>query len=356
MRIPQSVSPAMAAARAPSVAVVIVNYRTAALTIECVKSLAAERANVGPFDVIIADGKSPDDSVATLTAFFAAPEWRDWVQVLPLPVNGGFGWANNQAMLRLLQRPEPPDFIYLINPDCVAEPGAIRALLDVILAHPEVGAVGSQLFEPDGRSAGSAFRFPSIGRELVSGLCLHRIGALLGVQSVLVERTDPGPAEWITGASVLFRSAALRRTGLFDDGFFLYFEEVELMRRMTRAGWALWTVPESRVMHIGGAATGVESGARISLRPHPPYRFESRRRYYVRVGGLGTLLLANLAWLGGRIFGMPLRLFRHEPFPIIPRELAMTARYSLWPRARDFRPSYPQWDEPPGRPPAWSVE
>src|SRR5262245_21054891 len=132
-----------------SLAVVIVNYRTADLTIQCVDALAAERARIGAFDVIVVDGNSGDGSAETLSAHFGAAPWRDWVSVLPLDLNGGFGWANNQAMLRLLQRDDPPDYIHLVNPDAVVEPGAIRALLDVIEGDPRIGAVASQLLEPD---------------------------------------------------------------------------------------------------------------------------------------------------------------------------------------------------------------
>ena len=338
---------------APRLAIVIVNYRTATLAIACVASLAAERARVGPFDVIVVDGGSGDGSAQALQAHFAG---SDWVSVLPLDFNGGFGWANNQAMLRLLQRDEPPDYIHLLNPDTVVEPGAIAALLDVIAAHPELGAVGSQLLEPDGRLAGSAFRFPSAGREFVRGAGLGGLGAKLGIAPATVERSAPGPAEWLTGASVMFRSAALRQIGLFDDGFFLYFEEVELMGRLARAGWAMWTVPASRIVHIAGAATGVASGGDVAVRPHPAYRYEARRRYFVRASGVGGLVAANLAWLAGKVVGAPIRALRGKGDAGPPREFAMTIRHCFWPSRRDLRAAIPRWDEPPGRMPAWSVK
>lgn len=343
---------------APLVSVVIVNYRTADLAIRCVESLAPEREAVGPFEVILVDGNSGDGSAEALASRFADAPWRDWVRVLPLDFNGGFGWANNQAMLRLLQRDQPPDYIHVLNPDTIVEPGAIRALLDVINADPKIGAVASQLLEPDGTRAGSAFRFPTIGREFVRGLGAggSRVGALLGIAPTLIEHDTPGPAEWITGASVLFRSAALRETGLFDDGFFLYFEEVELMHRLTRAGWALWSAPASRVTHFAGAATGVASGGQVAVRPYPAYRYEARRRFFARTGGLAGLILANAGWIAGRMLGLPLRLLGKGRGAAIPRELSMTLRYSVWPSRADFRPSIPSWDEQPGRRPAWSVK
>ncbi len=338
----------------PSLAIVIVNYRTADLAIACVDSLAGQRDAASPFDVIVVDGGSGDGSAEKLMAHFGAAPWRDWVSVLPLDFNGGFGWANNQAILRLLQRDRPPTYIHLLNPDAIAEPGAIAELLAVIEDNPAIGAVGSQLLEPDGALAGSAFRFPSPGREFLRGVGLGGLAEKIGIAPTLIEFEAPGPAEWITGASVMFRSEALRQTGLFDDGFFLYFEEVELMHRMGRAGWAMWSVPASRIMHIGGAATGVDSGIKVAVRPLPAYRYEARRRYFVRANGVGGLVAANLAWLAGKLLGLPLRLLRGKGDPGPPRELPMTLRHSFWPSRRDLRASIPRWDEPPGRMPGWS--
>jgi GT2 family glycosyltransferase len=341
---------------AHSLAIVIVNYRTADHVIRCLESLLPERALAGPFDVIIVDGNSGDGSAERLSAHVATPAYAEWASLLPLDLNGGFGWANNQAMLRLLQRETPPDYIHLLNPDTVIEPGAIRALLDVIAANPRVGGVGSRLLEPDGSPAGSAFRFPSMALEFLRGCNLPGIGVRLGMAPAVTERSDPGPADWLTGASVLFRSAALRQTGLFDDGFFLYFEEVELMHRVRRAGWDLWFVPQSRVLHVGGAATGVASGAQTAVRPFPVYRFEGRRRYLVLTGGKAALFAANLGWLAGRLLGVGVQLVRGKRTDAVPREVPMTLRHGFWPRPGDSRPSIPRWDEAPGRVPAWTLE
>lgn len=346
----------MAQNSAPQLAIVIVNYRTADYVIRCLDALAGERATAGPFEVIVVDGASGDGSVEKLTVHFAGEAWRDWVSVLPLEINGGFGWANNQAMLRLLQRPVPPEFIHILNPDTLVEPGAILALLDVIRANPRLGAVCSQLLEPDGALAGSAFHFPSAGYEFLRGCGLAKLGKLLRIPPAVVEHSAPGPADWLTGASVLFRSAALRETGLFDDGFFLYFEEVELMYRMGREGWGLWLVPASRVTHIAGAATGVASGLQAVVRPLPAYRYEARRRYFVLTHGPVGLILVNLAWLAGKALGLALRPIRGKRADAVPRELPMTLRHSFWPARRDSRRSVPRWDEPPGRAPAWTIE
>ena len=107
---------------------------------------------------------------------------------------------------------------------------------------------------------------------------------------------------WVTGAAVMLRTAALADAGLFDEGFFLYFEETELMRRLRAHGWTVWHEPAALVVHEGGAATQIrdpETGMPYR-RPLPAYWYEARRRYftlgYGRMHGLG----AGLAWLAGR--------------------------------------------------------
>lgn len=336
-----------------SLAIVMVNYQTVSHVLHAMEALRQQRSTAMPFEVIIVDGASGDGSAEQLHTYFSSASWREWVTVLPLQLNGGFGWANNQAILQLLQRDEPPDYIHLLNPDAIVEPGAVVTLLEAIRANPAIGAVGSQLLGATGQLSGSVFRFPSIGREFVRGCGFARLGTLLGIAPMLIDRLDIGPAEWLTGASVMIRSAALRETGLFDDGFFLYFEEVELMYRMRKAGWHMQFVPESRVTHIGGASTGVASGGEITNRPYPVYHFASRRRYFTVTGGVVGLLAANLSWLTGLAINALARPLVGRRGERVPSELSMTLRHGFLIKSRDRRRSITRWDDPPGRAPAW---
>src|SRR5206468_12119595 len=109
--------------------------------------------------------------------------------------------------------------------------------------------------------AASAFRFPSAGRELTGAARSEKLGRVLGIAPLVIEAGHSVEVDWVTGASVLLRSEALRDVGLFDDGFFLYFEEVELMHRFHSNGWTVRHVPRSRVVHREGSATGLGSAA-----------------------------------------------------------------------------------------------
>src|SRR5260221_9546322 len=225
--------------RDSSVAVVTVNYRPPELTKRCIAALLKERERLPRLRAVVVDGGSGDGSAEELAEALSHPDYAGWVEFLPLPINGGFGWANNQAMLSLARNEKPPEYIHLLNPDTEVQPGAVAALVEELRAHPECGAAGSLLIDGEGRTVGSAFRFPSPGREFIGNARSEKLGRLLGIGSVVVWPTESVAVDWVTGASVMLRSTALRQCGLFDDGFFLYFEEVELMHRMHKQAWTV---------------------------------------------------------------------------------------------------------------------
>lgn len=332
--------------------VVIVNYRTASLAEKCFKAVARERAAGINLSAILVDGCSGDGSVPQLRAFLAGSDIGDWTELLALDFNGGFGWANNQAMLHWGD--QLPPYIFLLNPDAEIEPGAISALAQILDDHSDVAAVGSQLLEVDGTKSASAFRFPSLRNEFVRGAQTSALRRLLGLQPTTIDIAQAGPVDWVTGASVMLRRDALRQTGLFDDGFFLYFEEVELMQRLKQAGWRIWAQPASRVKHIGGASTGVEESLRP--RPRPDYWYRSRKRYFALAGGRTYALCANLAWLGGyALIGLPrLLLSSASRLRAVPEELKGVRKAGFYVSKNDARRSAPAIGEAFGKLPSWS--
>lgn len=337
------------------IAIAIVNFRTPDLVIACLESVKAERAALPSLKAVVVDNLSGDNSVERLGSALAEPAFADWVDFLPLPLNGGFGWGNNQAILHLLQRESPPDAILLLNPDTRIEPGAIAALARDMARRPDAGAIGSQLLNEDGSLSGSAFRFPSIGREFVRGCGIGAVGRMLGIAPTLVPYGERGPVDWVTGASVLLRTDALREAGLFDTGFFLYFEEVELMHRLGRHGWRCYHCPESRVMHVAGAATGVGFEASDDRPPPPPYVFTSRFRYFSLTQNRFYSLLATLTWTAATMLGQVMcRLTGRRHPRSTTRERAALLDFGLLSSFRQVSPAIGRPDEAAGRPPAWS--
>jgi N-acetylglucosaminyl-diphospho-decaprenol L-rhamnosyltransferase len=336
---------------AGTVAVVIVNYRTPEMTLDCVKALAGERDALPDLRVVVVDGGSGDGSADIIRAGLAP---FDWAEIIACDFNGGFGWANNQGMLHLMQSAAPPEFIHLLNPDTLVEAGAVAALRDDLREHPTCAAAGSQLVELDGSAVGSAFRFPSVAREFFRGGQMNRVGHALGLSEGILRPAEATPVDWVTGASVMLRTEALRPVGLFDTGFFLYFEEVELMHRLTRAGWGVRFVPASRVMHIGGVATGMADAEMHERASIPDYMFASRRRFFTRAYGAAGARKASRAWLAGNRVLRTLQIFgQMRSRPKADAERAGILRHGIAASAFDQTPAITRWDDPPGTLPAW---
>jgi GT2 family glycosyltransferase len=346
--MPDVTEGADASLRAPSLTAVIINYRTPDLVLQCLSSLLPERSWFPQLRAIVVDGGSGDSSAVKLVDTVGRAEFKEWVTFLELPINGGFGWANNQAILGLAAGDSPPDFIYLLNPDAQVSKGALAALVRELQSYPRAGAAGSQLLTADGRPGGSAFRFPSAGREFISAAQSEKLGRVFGIAPVVINLEGNSSVDWVTGASVLFRSEALRETGLFDDGFFLYFDEVELLHRMRRRGWLVRHVPDSLVTHIEGASTGI--GSASDPRPWPEYWYRSRRRYFGLTGGRKGLIAANLAWAVGRLASVPVTLIRRKRKG---RTRASGVLLPLWPAHEEVTASFPRFGDAPGNPPAW---
>lgn len=278
--------------------VVIVNYRTPGLTIECLHSLQPEVAASPRVHVVVADNDSGDDSVEKIGAAIAEQGWGNWVSLLPLDRNGGFAFGNNAVIRLALAAPQPPRYLWLLNPDTIVRPGGLTMLVDFMERHPEVGIAGSRLEDPDGTPQHSAFRFPSVFSELDSGLRLGLVTRLLKRWEV----SPPIPQEccqtdWLSGASLMIRREVFQSIGLMDECYFMYYEEVDFCLQAAKQGWPCWYVPQSRVVHLVGQSSGIVANKPTKRRPQ--YWFNSRRRYFTKNHGWLYAALTDACWMGG---------------------------------------------------------
>jgi N-acetylglucosaminyl-diphospho-decaprenol L-rhamnosyltransferase len=333
----------------------IVNYRTPQHCISCLESLEPERELLPGLRVLVADGASGDGSANAIQSWIERKQHGEWITLLPLPINGGFGWAHNQVMIRALRAASPPAYIHLLNPDTAVELGAVTALRRAFNLDPKIACVGSQLVNLDGSLGGSAFRFPSIRREFATGIGIGKVEKLLGIGSGVIFSGPARQVDWVTGASVMLRCEALKQTGLFDDGFFLYREEIELMHRMTKNGWKVWHEPASRVVHEGGASTGVETGNLRPLKRLPRYCYISRRRYFALTSGRLGAFLAGLSWLAGRLVRKCLSPFfsklRERSVPLELEDFLSTGFIAT---SSDLKHAKVSWQDDVDAQPAWA--
>jgi len=315
------------------VAVIILTYKSAQLALNCLRSLAGERADPRVrLRVVVVDNASGD--LASIGAGIHQNNWSSWVKLVDAPRNGGFAYGNNLG-IRHAVADGMPDYIYVLNPDTEVRAGAIGVLVRFLDVHPQVAIAGSSFENPDGSPWPIAFRFPSLLSELAGGVQFGPLTRLLSRWEVARHMgTTPERVDWICGASMLIRPAVLTTVGGLDENYFLYFEETDFCRRALGAGFPTWYVPASRVMHIMGQSTQV-TDVRAGPKRLPAYWFESRRRYFAVSFGIPRAILIDVVALLAHSLGCVTRLVlrrRHTAVPCFMRDLI---RHSiLWPRNR----------------------
>jgi N-acetylglucosaminyl-diphospho-decaprenol L-rhamnosyltransferase len=274
---------------------VVLNYRTAEMTLDAVRACRTALAFCD-HRIDVVDNDSGDGSYEHLSAAVEEEGWSD-VRVLQSGHNGGFGAGNNYALRSALEEDPPPDYLYILNSDAFPDPDAVEALAACLEEHPDAGIAGSAIRGTDGEPHTTAFRFPSVQSELISGFRLGLLTGLLRDREVTIRPTPESTrdVDWLAGASMMLRPSMLEQIGLFDETFFLYFEETDLCRRARRAGWRVLYVVESRVAHVGHGSTGMKDRSR----PMPAYWFDSRKYYFTKNHGRAYALAADLARASG---------------------------------------------------------
>ena len=285
-------------------AVIIVNYGTSALVLKALPALLRDLDGLGPSAVFIVDNASPGDDGAALAeglrAFPEAAGAAPQVRFLPSAVNGGFAAGNNVGFAEIRRLGLRPEAVLLLNPDAEVRPGALAEMLRVLESDPAIGFVGPRVENPDGSSWVGAFNFPSMGGEVFGALGLDVLARHF--RSTIPDSDRPVRADWITGTAMMIRGQAFAELGDMDDGYFLYYEEVDYMLQGARLGWQSWHAPQARVHHIAGAATGVVDKT-VARGRMPAYWFQAWARYFAKNHGPAhartTALLRILATLLG---------------------------------------------------------
>jgi GT2 family glycosyltransferase len=243
----------------PSVTAIVVEYRSGPHLATCVSSL--QRCGT---EVVVVDNGSPPEGSS------APPGFSD-VNWLAAPDNPGFGGGINRGAALC-----DTELMLICNPDIVLEDDALALLCTALVADDTAAAVGPALVDAAGRVSQSARAFPSLRsswRQAFLGL-LHPAGRRSSEYRArnwaLAER---GVVDWVTGACVLVRTDAFRAVGGFDEGFFLYVEEVDLCWRLRRAGWKVLYEPKARVLHRGAVSTSSHPYRAIIVHHRSLWRF-----------------------------------------------------------------------------------
>jgi N-acetylglucosaminyl-diphospho-decaprenol L-rhamnosyltransferase len=307
--------------------IVIANYRVTHLTIACLRSIAEEIATVPDTHVAICENGTGDDAASRIQKAIDHNGWSLWCSLTTVTPNLGFTGGNNVILRPALQSNDPPQYVLLLNADTIVRANAFKALADFMDQHPEVGIAGSRLEDLDGTPQRSAFRFHSPLSELEGSLKLGLMSRLL--KQWIVAPPPPKRAcetDWVSGASMIVRREVWRDVGVLDEGYYTYFEDIDFCFNARKAGWPIWYVPASRVMHLGGQSTGISSK---SAKRQPAYSFQARRRYFLKNHGKTYAAMADAALILGLTLWR-VRALLGEPDCLAPYFLRDTIRNSVF--------------------------
>jgi N-acetylglucosaminyl-diphospho-decaprenol L-rhamnosyltransferase len=238
-------------------AVIVVTYNVRHLIVDALRTLYTDLHASGlSFEVYVVDSASTDGSAAVVADAF--PQ----VKLIASRENLGFGRANNLALRQIgfgSDEVDLPHAIYLLNPDTLTKPGATRALFDALMDDERVGLVGAQLEYGDGRFQHSAFTFPGLRQLWVEFFPtpgrLYESRFNGRYPHVLYQAGQPFSVDFVLGATMMLRREVIQQTGMFDEAFFMYCEEIDWAWRIRKAGWDVRCVPTAHVVHLEGQST-----------------------------------------------------------------------------------------------------
>ncbi|HEV8486481.1 MAG TPA: glycosyltransferase family 2 protein [Blastocatellia bacterium] len=231
----------------PKVAVVVISHDTKDLLLECLSSVF-ESASNDDIETVVVDNASKDGSHEAVC--------RAYPQVIAIrnQANRGFGAACNQAITATAA-----PFILLLNSDARLTPEGFGALLECMQANDTCGAAGCLMFSAEGAPVVNTRNFlTALNQPLEQSGLTGRIG-LRSLRRT--HRPTHGvnlldcTVDWIDGACLMLRRAALEQAGLFDERFFMYSEDEDLCFRLRRHGWSICHSAHGSAVHHGGAST-----------------------------------------------------------------------------------------------------
>lgn len=291
-------------------AIIIVSWNVRSLLRRCLASISAYAPADLNVHIIVADNASTDGSAEMVRGEF--PQ----VELIANQVNVGFTHGNNQALRRLGfagpdaqpsrpdaapgRRSEAPPYVLLLNPDTEITPGALSACVEFMDTHPDVGVVGPQLLFPSGQVQSSRRRFPTLATAFLESTVLEQWWP----ENPVARRyhvSDRAPdviqdVDWVVGAAMFVRSAALAATGLLDEDFFMYSEELDWCRRIKMNGWRVVYLPPARIVHHEGKSSEQVAPARHIHFQRSKVRYFRKYHGRLAAGLLRAFLLATYAY------------------------------------------------------------
>lgn len=276
--------------------IVIVSWNVRDLLRDCLSSIReAGKVRVSgstpeqpSTEVIVVDSASTDGSQAMVRDEFP------WVRLIDAESNVGFSRGNNIGL-----EAAQGSAILLLNPDTRIIGSALSTMLGFLRKHPQVGVVGPRLLNADGTTQSSRRRFPSFWTGVFESTWLEGI-APRGIRKRYymedLGEHEVHSVDWVTGAAFMVKRDVIQQVGVFDEGYFMYSEELDWQKRIRDAGWQIMYLPQAEVIHYGGKSSE-------QVVPLRHIRFQSSKVRYFRkhhgplVGNaMKAVILANYGW------------------------------------------------------------
>lgn len=222
--------------------VIIVNYNTKELTLNCLDSIGQSETTF-QLETILIDNHSTDDSVEVIQQLH--PE----VILISNSENVGFAKANNQGMRIAKGR-----YILLLNSDTVVQPNTLDVMIRFMDKHPEVGASGCKVLLPDGsldKACRRGFPTPLTTFYYVSGISKLFPKSLRfnAYHMEFLDENEEYPVDCLVGAFMMVRREVIEQVGMLDERFFMYFEDTDWCYRIQQAGWVNYYYPKTQIIH-----------------------------------------------------------------------------------------------------------
>lgn len=269
----------------PELAVVVINYDSGDHLRNCISNLAAAAEGVWA-EFFVVDNSSQDGSLDGIEEL--VPETK----VIKNVQNRGYGRACNQGFAAT-----PAPFVCFLNPDIVPEAGSLACLLDAIVQRPEAGIVGPRLNNPDGSCYPSGRVVPSLRVAVghaVFGIFNDDNRFTRAYKMLDMDRSEERDVDWVSGAAMLVRREAFEQVEGFDEGFFMYVEDLDLCARMRQAGWKAVYYPKAQMLHHVAGSSRREPYKMIRHHHFSLIRFTARRSRGVTKLGLPVVVAALL--------------------------------------------------------------
>ncbi len=230
---------------------IIVTFNSSHFIEVCLQSILKQIKGMD-YELIIIDNASKDKTCSLIEERF--PE----ALLVRNHSNEGFAKANNLALQRAIG-----DFILLINPDTEWKKGELQEAIQFLIDHPEIEALGCRLILEDGSWQKSHGNFPTLIREIKEALYLPRIFPqsqwMRGVY-VYQDNRDPVPVDWISGTFFLFKKEILTEVGTFDEHYFMYYEDIDLSKRIREKGKEIYYFPKIEIAHYQRVGSVIDYG------------------------------------------------------------------------------------------------